>query len=399
MDSGTAIRSRRRSALLGQALVTCLSDQSGTAIAQLEGDPLALTTFVRAADHHGIPGYAYRAMRSAGTAEEFMLPLRGGFHGALAEHLRTMAELRTVRKALDGAGVDWVVAKGPVLAAAHDGPGLRRYSDLDVFVRPAHLPRALESFEAAGATTLDRNWELLSRELRGEVHVVLPYGTVIDLHWHLINQPRERSRFEIDVDELFDRRTSVQVDDQLIPTFDSSDTLIHLALHTMLSGADRLIWFKDIERVLATRPPDWSEVAKRCASWGTNLVVSAALSQTAALLPAHQVVSPLPRPSRVWSGLLRATSAINPPERATGRGSLARMAAKSTAATMPGSVAELARKMALAAREGGLAGRSRGVDPRSCGSMRFDAGGRQARNEFFRAVEGQSRHPIPSIGR
>lgn len=396
-----AATARQDHVIAGRSLRSCVADRGTRALELLRARPSAQPAFVEAARHHGIPGYAWRATGGAGVlTSESDRDLQAGFYWAVARHLRTLTDLRRIGAALDGAAVDWLVFKGPVLAdVVHGEPGLRGYSDLDVLVRPRHLGRALEALEEAGGITLDKNWDLLLRELRGEVHMVAPQGTVVDLHWHLINQPRPRRPFQLQVDELLDRRVPVEIGGLRVPTFDATDAVIHLALHTVLSGCDRLVWFKDIERSLANRPPDWAALANRCARWRTGLAVDVALRRTSALITPEAPIQPQVSPptSRVWVMALQTACALSLGDPATTAGSLTRVVSRSTAQDLGASSVELVRKCALAVRAGHLWGTSRRVEADSAGSMHHDAGGPATRRAFLDAVEGQSAAAHSSI--
>jgi hypothetical protein len=136
--------------------------------------------------------------------------------------------------------------KGPALAAvAYRRPDLRAYKDLDLLVPAPVFEDAVRLLEANGIPLLDRNWTLVSHEVRGQLHLQLPMGTVTDLHWHLVNQYRDRLR--IPMGELFDRSRRVEVGGRPVSVLDPVDGLIHICLHAALSGGERLIWLKDLD--------------------------------------------------------------------------------------------------------------------------------------------------------
>jgi hypothetical protein len=164
---------------------------------------------------------------------------------------------------------------------AYRNPGARPYADLDALVEPSGFPTAIAALEQAGARLADRNWLALRRELRGQVHVVLPSGVPLDLHWNLVNMYRRR--IWIDTGELLARATRVDLAGLAVPTLEPTDTVIHLAVHAGLSGGDRLMWLKDLERSIAVRPPDWQAVVGRARAWRVTSVVGLMLAR------AHEV--------------------------------------------------------------------------------------------------------------
>ena len=108
---------------------------------------------------------------------------------------------------VDKESFPWVVMKGPVLSErCYARPDLRAYGDLDMLVPPASFPGAVAAAVDAGATLVDRNWPLAHRQMRGELMLVLPRGTVLDLHWHVLNEPEAREWFPLDPAAMVARR-------------------------------------------------------------------------------------------------------------------------------------------------------------------------------------------------
>lgn len=350
-----------------------------------------LTGLAAAANRHGIAGYVRQVCEGTDilpAAEE--VELLRIYHGSLALHLKTLAGLRSIQVALNDHVHNWFVIKGPVLTEpVHGRPDLRTYGDLDVVVPAQTLGLALDVLEALGAETLDRNWHLLARELRGEVHLRLSGGTIVDLHWHLLNDGAVRSSFAVPMNELFERVRPVRVGQMEVPTLDPVDTLLHLALHAVLSGGHRLVWVKDVERAAAL-DTDWDEVVRRSRQWRIGPVVGGGLAQARRVLGAdvpadaiHALV-----PSRLWRSVAAAANRFAPVELESGEASLGRIVARSTRGTAGTSIAALLSKTLKRAKtwESVEARVQRGLDPASCGSMLFDAGGRPAREAFLRAL-------------
>jgi hypothetical protein len=200
--------------------------------------------------------------------------------GQAAHRLRILEDLRTLGATLDAADVPWLVVKGPVVAQLlYDPPELRSYQDLDVVLPRDAFPRALAAMEQAGAELLDRNWSLISREGRGQLHLVLRLGTVADVHWHLLNRQQVRRSFAVSMPGAFARARWVDLGGIPVRTLDPADTLVHLALHAALGGADRLAWFADVTRSVAVDAPPWAEVIRRASDWRAGPPVAAVLAR------------------------------------------------------------------------------------------------------------------------
>jgi hypothetical protein len=302
---------------------------------------------VRAARHHGAAGYLYAALRDTGdrqTADPALVDaLATAYHLGLGIAMRTTADLGTAAATLDGAGIPWMVVKGPALERLHPEPGMRPYDDVDLVVPARSFAEAMDALDADRSRTLDRNWRLVRREQRGQVHLVMPHGSLADLHWHLVN--RDRAPFAIPMEELFERVRHVDVGGPAVPTLDPTDTVIHACLHDYLSGGHRLIWMKDLERALAIDPPDWDSLVERAHAWRVAVPVAAMLSRAARLLEAavpQEIPAALGTPVR--RRLDRAGTRFLRPERSTGKWSLATLPARLLG--RPGPVPVYARRAA-----------------------------------------------------
>jgi hypothetical protein len=177
------------------------------------------------------------------------------------------------------------VIKGPsAVELLYSAPGQRAYLDLDVLVEPAAFRDVLAALETGGATLLDRNWTVLRRDLLGEVHLRLPRGTSLDLHWNLINM--NRGRMWSDTEDVLQRAERRDLGGVIVPTLDPADTVVHLATHAAVSGGDRLLWLKDIERAAAVLDPPWELVVERARRWNVAGPVGLILGRTREVLAA-----------------------------------------------------------------------------------------------------------------
>jgi hypothetical protein len=198
-----------------------------------------------------------------------------------ATHLLVLADLSGAANVLRSENIPFLVVKGPVLSEhAYPSSDLRMYGDLDVLVPPARFGHAVAVLRAAGATLIDRNWTLARAEVRGQLHLQLPLGTVADTHWHLVNRVSVRRGFSIRTESLFNRAREVTVGAGPVPTLNPVDMLLHLCLHTSLSGGNRLIWLKDIERAIATDRPGWDAVVERAHRWRAGRSAGIALARS-----------------------------------------------------------------------------------------------------------------------
>jgi hypothetical protein len=279
-------------------------------------DPVELVPFAR---YHGVAGLLYEPMRDGAAPEPLLEALRASHDAAVHGHLRSTWELARVAAALADAGIAWVVVKGPaVVELLYAGAGGRGYRDLDLLVEPSDFRGALAALETAGYAPMDRNWSVLRREMRGEVHYRGESGHELDVHWNVVNMYRGRMR--VSTGSLLRRSEPVELAGVAARTLDPTDTLIHLALHAAISGGDRILWLKDIERSVAVRPPDWSALVERSRAWRVGAPVGLLLGRAARFLGAavprsvtHDLLGPGPR----W--MVGAVDRLFPWEAALGR--------------------------------------------------------------------------------
>ena len=272
------------------------------------------------ARYHGVAGLIFEPLRRSGGAPPALLePVRETFEASVHRHLRATWDLMQAGRILDATGVAWVVVKGPAaVEQLYRGSGGRRYLDLDLLVDPAGFGPVVVALEADGFALLDRNWAVMRREMRGAVHHRGSSGLEIDLHWNLVNMYRGRMR--VPTRELLARSEPVQLAGVGVRTLEPTDTLIHLCLHAAISGGDRMVWVKDIERAVAVRPPDWDELVARCDRWSVGAPVGLMLARAATFLgadvPGPALRTLLGRGTRVVIG---AVDRLVPWPRALGR--------------------------------------------------------------------------------
>jgi hypothetical protein len=244
--------------------------------------------------------------------------------------------------------VRWLAMKGPVLVeGAYQGRDVRSYTDIDVVVDRRAFGIVIDALLADGARLVDRNWTLIRSSMRGEVTLVLPHGSTLDLHWHLLNDVRVRHSFSVSMEELLDRRRLVAIGGHRIPTLDPADTVLTLAAHAGLAGGYRLVWMKDLERVVSAGGFRWADVVDRSHRYGLGLVVATMLERAVrvagAAVPTEVLDALAPR--RGWRGVIRFSDRQRPPERSFGHQLSGRTFVRSTRRSTATSTVELGRAM------------------------------------------------------
>lgn len=275
-------------------------------------EPKAL---LEAALEHAVAPALHVALREEpDVPPELAKPLAQVHAHQLFRHMRTMSETAQVAQLLDAAGIAWVVVKGPVLAEVFwPRPDLRMYSDLDLLVDPRRFGDAIDVLEDAGAELVDRNWPMIRSQLRGELTIRLPHGTVADLHWDVVNDARLRPIFRLPSADILSRSRRVLLGQHgglEAPTLDPVDTVLHLAYHTVHSGAHKLVWFKDIHLALASAELDEHELWRRARRTGCDVVLAVAVRRAESLFGPVLQVRRRPRP--VWSTVTALTDRLRP---------------------------------------------------------------------------------------
>lgn len=233
-----------------------------------------------------------------------------------AHHLRCLADLRVVRTALGEAGLDWLVFKGPVLSEiVYQRPGTRSYGDLDVLVRPVDVDVALHALRRHRAVPLSAGWATKQADGLGEMVLSLPYGTQLDLHWHVLNNTEVRRGFSVDSGELLGAARTVQLDELSVRTLSVVDTALHVALHACKSGGDQLRWLLDMHQSILRLDVPTSELLDRARLFGLELVLRSILNRVTRFVDGQLPVR-LPRPApsqRLWLAADALATTYRPP--------------------------------------------------------------------------------------
>lgn len=252
--------SRQRRGAVSHALVTVARGEVPALDATIRANPAELIDAVR---FHRLAPLAHVLLREA--APSVAESLAHDRDRALGLHLHITTLVGHLGDLLRD--VPWVVFKGPVLSEiAHPVAGLRSYTDLDVLVDPPHLRETCVRLLAAGWTIADYDDMLRNPLVPGEMHWRSPSGALVDLHWAMINMADRRRQFSVPTTELLARRVPVRLGFSSAWTLEPADALVHVCLHAALTGANKLLYLVDAQR-MAARVTDWSEVGRRARAW------------------------------------------------------------------------------------------------------------------------------------
>jgi Uncharacterised nucleotidyltransferase len=158
-------------------------DPGSPAVDRLLADPA--TPLVR----HGLTGIAEAYARETGAALHDVHREWGAV--VTAKSMAVDGSLSEVVPALDRADVPFFVAKGPVVAyTSYPEPGMRPYTDLDVYVPGAWVRRAREALFACGFEPVGHATGVLGG-LAQEVHGGR-FGAVVEVHAHPVDNIHRR---------------------------------------------------------------------------------------------------------------------------------------------------------------------------------------------------------------
>jgi hypothetical protein len=292
------------------------------------------------ASEHGVLNLVIRALsHHEGSWPDLEMRLADLRPGLVAWAARTALELGEVVRALDDAKIAYAVVKGPVLAAhAYGDLHARGFSDIDLLVGLNDVERALTTFNRANL--MPQVAEAITAGA-GQVPVLLPRGTSLDLHWELINDPHVRRDFAVSTAAHLGRVRHVEIAGAQVATLDATDTLLHLCSHAAVSGGHRLVWYVDLDRTIRRDRVNHAELVSRARETGLSLTADVLIMRAVQQLgtPGYEPLLRRTAPARVWRlvGLPVQRIPVSRAERGGHRGQLY---FRSTRATLRASVRE-----------------------------------------------------------
>ncbi len=205
-------------------------------------------------------------------------------YAILKKNLLLTLELERLLAALDGAGVEAVPIKGPVLASQLYGQlAWREFEDLDLLVRRQDAPAAADVLRshdyrlaAGGARAL---------ELRSEYHYPFHHAGgqgAVELHCELMPW---YFGFPVRTVDLWGRLEWVPLRDTRVRALPAEDTLLFLCAHGAKHLWRRLCWIADVAALLGGEPAlDWERTVSRAEELGARRILATGLRVAACVL-------------------------------------------------------------------------------------------------------------------
>jgi hypothetical protein len=242
------------------------------------------------ADSHRLGPLLHRHVEA--LAGDFVPPDARAALWALARSIasrneRRLLELRGLVAALDSAGIEAVLIKGPALAFSLFGDvGLRPFEDLDLLVPPARVHEAQRVLRQRGYRPeyeQPRPWdEWIRRNADVMPYVSATAGTTCDLHWQLRS---EAYTFVVPQEQVRQRLEWLDIGGLRYRVLGAEDTLSFLLLHGLQAGWPALGWLADAAELIRARPGlDWGIVG--VAARGRRRILQIGLRLAAQVLAA-----------------------------------------------------------------------------------------------------------------
>lgn len=179
--------------------------------------------------------------------------------------------------AFDGAGVGFVVLKGPAVAhVAYPDPSWRPFGDIDVLV-------ARDDFEAACGILADLGYRrsfvdprpgFAARFGKGAAHVRAD-GLEMDLHRLLADGP---FGYWVDQDTILRSTTAFELAGRSFARLDDSAIVLHACMHAVLGASNpTLLQLRDIAQLSWREGVGWGVLATWAKRWQLRAVLARAL--------------------------------------------------------------------------------------------------------------------------
>ncbi|MDQ2805838.1 MAG: nucleotidyltransferase family protein [Chloroflexota bacterium] len=225
--------------------------------------------------------------------------------------------------AFAAAAVPLRLLKGLALAhTVYPEPPARHVGDIDLWVAPADLPRALALLPALGLVM--PQWDSRPSpflQTFGKEVLFQPAGDpppflMVDLHWHPTAPWWLRSVLHIPEEQLFAAGRPVLIGKQTYLTLAPTEMLFYLCLHTALGHRyEGLRWLVDLAAVLDGGGVDWARLNALIACSGTGVIIWRALDLLDGWLGRRTVAHLRRLPGRLHRRLVRRFLPGYPAER------------------------------------------------------------------------------------
>ncbi len=243
------------------------------------------------AEHHGVFPLAARKLIEIDAAEttprlpaEIARSLQSAYETNLRRNLWFASELVRILQHYDSKQLQAIPYKGPVLAQmAYGDLALRRFSDLDLLIRPTDFERGKQALSEIGyhpsnelTAAVERFWLRKGNERvfdgPGGKHLLELQWAILPHFYAVDSQVTDFHPNDLRVENLIRRARRSVLCESEVPCLSAEDSLLVLCLHAAKHLWMRLIWLTDIAETLRSQsagdPIDHSLVLSRAHALG-----------------------------------------------------------------------------------------------------------------------------------
>ncbi|MEP6569205.1 MAG: nucleotidyltransferase family protein [Acidobacteriota bacterium] len=245
---------------------------------------------------HSVVPLVYSQLRTTAAANvppDQLARFKANYQENVARNLLLTAELCSILKLFEAAGIEAVPYKGPALAVqAYGELGLRRFVDLDILVRKDDALRAKELLITrgfvCGSPWTSGQQELLMRT-QHNLSLSREAGRIIvELHWEVASSLFASS---LQAEDFWGHLETIRLNNVPVKSLSIEDLLLSLCVHGSKHHWERLAWICDVAELIKMRTDlDWSVLLERSVSSGSERMLLLGLYLASRLLNA-----PLPR--------------------------------------------------------------------------------------------------------
>jgi hypothetical protein len=224
--------------------------------------------------------------------------LRDASRASAARNLLLMADLGKILRAVQAGAIPLIPLKGAYLAeAVYRDIALRPMADLDLLVKPADLPRAIETLRGLGYES-DQPFDPVAQQdgFQDMPPMRRPGGAMVELHWTLVTPLCDARIDEHELAGLWERSLPATIAGAPSRALAAEDLLLHLCMHASVHHrfADiGLKAFVDMAEVIRHHEGtlDWGAFTDRANRWrvanGTRMALRLAEEWTGLRVPAE----------------------------------------------------------------------------------------------------------------
>jgi hypothetical protein len=247
-------------------------------------DGLDWNLLLELAREHSVQGLLFRHLSQTeftGVPAQVREELHARMRAQLLFTLSMTAELFRILADLAEENLEVVLVKGPVTSLlAYDDPGIRGYSDLDLFVRGRDIGRITQRMRTLGFAPKVPETVIRAGKIPGE-YVFRCSGKPCIVEFHTERSFRHYPK-RLSIEELFARKRRVLLEGREIPALRLEDELVLNCIHGAKDFWEQLMWVADVAAIVTRHPEiDWKLTREAAAEVGANRMLRVGIQLSA----------------------------------------------------------------------------------------------------------------------